>query len=260
MTLSRARSKLLAGLRSRKSREREGLFLVEGVRSAGEALDARTEIRFGVVAPRVLELAGGARLVERLEAAGLEIHHVDDAELAGLSDTQAPQGVLLVCREPTVALQDLAGDPLRLLVLDGVQDPGNAGTLVRAAAAFALQGVVTLDGSVDPFNPKVVRACAGALFRVPVLRAAWSDLLPWLRGRGVRLLIADAAGADVGGADASPPWALVVGSEAAGVREEVAAEATQVVGIPMPGGTDSLNAAMAGAILLYVLRRGGGRG
>jgi RNA methyltransferase, TrmH family len=259
VTLSQGRRKLLARLRTRKSREREALFLVEGIRSAGEAMDAGAEVAFAVVSPRLRTLGGGEALERRLEGSVAELHAVDDAEIETLSDTETPQGVILVCREPAPRLDDLsaAGAPgaLRLLVLDGVQDPGNVGTLVRAAAAFGLDGVVSLEGTADLYGAKVVRASAGGVFRVPLARARWDAVAPWLRREAVELVLADATGEDVASTSVDAPWALVIGSEGAGVRAEVAAAAGSSVRVPMPGGGESLNAAVAGSILLYVLTR-----
>jgi TrmH family RNA methyltransferase len=256
VTLGRGRRKLLARLRARKTREREGLFLVEGIRSAREALHTGAEIAFAVRAPRLRALGGGEALERRLHDSGVEVHAVEDADLETLSDTEAPQGVILVCREPATRLDDLpAGEGSRILVVDGVQDPGNVGTLVRAAAAFALDGVVALDGSADLYGPKVVRASAGGVFRTPLVRGSWADTAPWLSRGGFRLLLADASGEDVADVSVTAPWALVIGSEAAGARPEVAAAADRVVRVPMPGGSDSLNAAVAGSILLYMLTR-----
>lgn len=260
MPLSREREKLLGRLRRRKSREREGLFLVEGVRGVTEALDGGADVVFAVIAPRAREVPGGDEVVARLRSAGSDVHVVEDPDLARLSATESPQGVLVVCREPRADLGDL--DPrggvlptLRLLLVDGVQDPGNLGTLLRAAAAFDLRGVVVLEGTVDPYNAKAVRAAAGALFRLTVVSAPWHRVREWLGERNVRVLVADAAGDDVASVRPAPPWALVVGSEAGGVRKEVSGEASAVVAVPMPGGTESLNAGVAGAILLYALTR-----
>ena len=252
MALSRERTRLIGRLRSRRTREREALFLVEGVRAAAEALAAGAHARFAVVSERLGDLAGGAALRARLEDAGVETVEVPHEELAALSDTEASQGVLLVCPEP----DDGAGLPPSgpLLVLDGLQDPGNVGTLVRAAAAFGAAAVVVLDGTVDPFNPKAVRAAAGALFRVPVVRMAWERAETELRDRGP-LLIADMLGRDAAGAHPAASWSLVVGSEAAGARAAARAAATDTVAVPMRGGIESLNAGVAGAILLYVLTR-----
>jgi TrmH family RNA methyltransferase len=267
MSLSQARRKLLGRLVHRKSREREGLFLVEGIRGAEEALAARGNVYFALLAPRGLELAGGGALAHALEVSGVDVHHVEDADIEALSGTQSPQGVILVCREPRVALEELrpaeariARRPFRLLLLDGVQDPGNAGTLIRSAAAFALDGVVALDGTVDLYNPKVVRASAGGHFRIRLLHAQWDRAAPWLAGEGVRLVVADARGRDVALWQDPPEWALAVGSEADGVRPALSAAAGDSVRVPMPGGIESLNAGVAGSILLYMMTREGNVG
>ncbi|MSR37094.1 MAG: RNA methyltransferase [Gemmatimonadetes bacterium] len=261
MELSRERERLLGRLKTRRTREREGLFLVEGIRSAEEALAAGVRLRFAVVSPRLTELAGGTALRERLVAARVETVDVTDAELGALSDTEAPQGILLVCPQPSVDAADLPSGPL--LVLDGVQDPGNVGTLIRAAAAFGVRGVIALDGTVDPYNPKAVRAAAGAIFATRVLLASWEEVAAPLRARGP-LLLADMVGSDVASVTASiapgGDWALVIGGEGAGPRTAVRGAAEGSVCIPMPGGADSLNAGVAGAILLYVLTRESTRG
>lgn len=257
--LSLARQRLVARLHRRRTRVREGLVLAEGIRVAREALDAGAEIAFAVVSPRAAALGGDA-VVARLRSGGVEVAEVDDGELAALADTEAPQGLLLVCREPAPELSALLASRPRLLLLDGIQDPGNAGTLVRSAAAFGLEGVVALDGTVDPWNPKAVRAAAGTVFRLPVVTAAWAMVGPALAEAGVPLWVADAGGGPVPEAPPPRPWALVVGSEGSGARPEVLAAAGRRVSVPMPGGTESLNAGVAGAILLFALTRGETRG
>jgi TrmH family RNA methyltransferase len=250
--LSRARARLLARLRERRGREREGLFVVEGIRSAGEALAARAPVSFAVVSPRLDALAGGTDLRDRLSAQGVDTVELSDAELAEVADTETPQGVVLVCPEPKPPADLPAAGPL--LALDGIQDPGNVGTLIRAAAAFGVPEVVVLDGTVDPYNSKAVRAAAGALFRTSVRRARWDEIVPVLRARGP-LLVADMGGSDVARAQPAEGWTLVIGGEGAGPRAAVRDAATGRVAIPMPGGAESLNAGVAGSILLYVLTR-----
>ena len=256
MELSRRRERLLGRLRSARTRAREGLVLVEGLRTCREALRSPAEARFAVCAPGLREGGEGAEgpeLVAELEAAGVPVEWVGDEELAALSDTETPQGCLLVCAEPTADAGAMVGEEARLLVLDGVQDPGNVGTLIRTAWAFAAGGVVALDGTADPWSPKAVRASAGGAFHVPLLRGPWEE---WReRATGLRLLVADAGGEDVASVDASPPWALVVGNEARGARPGVREAAHARVALPMAGGAESLNVAMAGSILLYVLGR-----
>ncbi len=258
MPLSRAKEKLVGRLRNSRMRSREELVLVEGPRTAGDVLDAGGGVRFALVTPSFRESGEGEALMERLRMLGAAVEDVEEAELAGLSDTESPQGVLLVCEEPRITMDDLLErNTRRFLLLDGVQDPGNVGTLIRAARAFALDGVVALDGTVDPWNPKAVRASAGSCFHIGVVKASWSDVVSRLDAAGVHVLVAEAGGTDVMGLAPPSAWALVVGNEGRGAREEVRGVADAVVTVPMPGGAESLNAGVAGAILLHALTRGG---
>lgn len=251
--LSQRRERLIARLRIPKTRARERAVLVEGVRAVSEALDAGVGVSFVVVSPRLGEVQGGAELAGRLEA--LDVVELDDRRVGDLADTERGQGVLLVCQEPEATLEVVQSGG-RYLVLDGVQDPGNAGTLVRAAVAFGLDGVVCLDGTVDPWGPKPVRASAGTIFRVPVVRAPAEEALARLGEADVPLYVADATGEDVDVHKSLESFALAVGNEGRGVRPEVAQVAQGALAIRMPGGAESLNVAMAGSILLHALTRG----
>lgn len=254
MSLSQRRALLVGRLRHRKTREREGLVLVEGIRSVREALRAGGEPQFAVVSPRLETLAWGTDLLVTLRGRLDEVERIGDAELDALADTERPQGVLVVFRqpEPQTAPIEVEG---RYVVLDAVQDPGNVGTLVRAATAFDLDGVVALDGTADPWGPKAARASAGMVFRTPVRQARTEEAVALLARAGVPLLVADASGTDVGTLRFQASWALAVGNEGAGVREALRTASSRAVRIPMPGPAESLNAAVAGAILMYALTR-----
>jgi len=272
--LSRAREKLLARLASRRTREREGLVLVEGPRAVAVALEAGARIRFVLLADDLpAELPESlSRTLDAIRAAGIEEVGVPAADLARHADTQTPQGILAVVEEPASSLADLlapaaSAPPALVLVLDRIQDPGNAGTLIRAAAAFGAVGVVALDGTVDPWNPKVVRSSAGEAFRLPVIRESWDAFDAWRRQHGVPLHVADAGGLDVRTfslgrrAPATDPAthleALLIGNEGAGPRPEALASADTMLALPLASGVESLNAAMAGSILLWALGPGG---
>ena len=257
MALSQRRERLIGRLRAAKTRAREGAVLVEGVRAATEALDAGVSMDFAVTSPRLHATKAGIRLAERIEA--LDVVTVEDEELAHMSDTDRPQGVLLVCAEPEAGLERI-GRGGRYLLLDHVQDPGNAGTLVRAAVAFGLAAVVCLEGTVDLWGPKAVRSSAGMIFRIPVVRASADEAVARLGEEGVPLFVADSEGEDVGSHRGTASFALVVGNEGAGVRPELTVRADKLLGVGMPGPAESLNVAMAGSILLHVLTRGNGRG
>ena len=252
--LSKNRRQLIERLKTRKGRPREGLVLVEGVRATAEALAAGADIRFVIRSPRLLDTKVGRTLASALAGRGPETYQVDDADLAELSDTEHPQGVLCVCTEPGLGLAQLRDrDPATVLLLDGLQDPGNLGTLVRAARAFGVDAVIVLDGSVDPWNPKAVRAAAGASFHTPIARAAWAEAGPWLEDQHIEILAADPAGDDVRSFQPRGSWALAVGNEGAGLRADIMAASTKRIAVPMPGTAESLNAGVAGSILLYSL-------
>lgn len=258
MTLSDQKRRLIGRLSTRKTRERERLVLIEGVRAVGEALDAGVKVRFAIQSPDLHQTDGGSTLAERLRAAGMAVEDLPERELAEVAHTRSSQGVLLVCEEPSATLDGLGVSlSARHLLLDAVQDPGNVGTMIRAARAFALTGVVVLDGSADPWGPKAVRSSAGSCFHIPVVTAPWREVEGWVVSADVSLLAGDPSGDDVSGVRPRGPWGLVIGSEGAGVRPEILESADRVA-VPMDGGADSLNAAMAGAILLYALTSAGG--
>ncbi len=268
--LSKNRRQLIERLKTRKGRPREGLVLVEGVRASAEVLAAGADMRFVIRSPRLLDTEAGRALASTLAGRGQETEEVDDTDLAELSDTEHPQGVLCVCTEPGLDLAQLrtsqvtnpvtspptsspTGAPATVLLLDALQDPGNLGTLIRAARAFGVDAVIVLDGSVDPWNPKAVRAASGASFHVQIARARWTEASRWLEEKGIEVLAADPAGVDVRSLRLGGSWALAVGNEGAGLRAEIVAASTKQVAIPMPGKAESLNAGVAGSILLYSL-------
>ncbi|HSM04083.1 MAG TPA: RNA methyltransferase [Longimicrobiales bacterium] len=254
MTLSETRRRLVGRLHRRRTREREGLVLVEGVRAVEEALAQGARPRFVLVSPRGRELAT-PDLRWALDAIP-DVQEVTEPEMAAVAGTDAPQGIVLVAEEPRPDPAGVWGDPsARILVLDGVQDPGNVGTLVRAAAAFACSAVVVLDGTAEVWSAKALRAAAGTAFRIPVLHQPWDEAAPALDASGLPLLRADAGGTPVDRAPAHRAWALALGGEGGGCRPEVAARATTTLAIPMPGGVESLNVGVAGAILLHELTR-----
>ena len=255
MPISDARARRIARLHRRKSRQREGLVLVEGPRAVRAALDAGVKARFAVVSPRLLELEPS--LAQRLSRL-TEVIEVTDPEIGPLADTESPQGVLMVVAEPGDEWFDHLSPSARLLVLDGVQDPGNVGTLARSAAAFGLDGVVLLDGTADAWSAKSIRASAGAMFLCPVAQRTAAETLIHIDRLGLTLLVADAGGHPVRRPPGGGGWALVVGSEGRGARDTVRAAAARAVGVPMSGHTESLNAGVAGSILLYELTRSDG--
>ncbi|HEX4811727.1 MAG TPA: RNA methyltransferase, partial [Nonomuraea sp.] len=185
---------------------------------------------------------------------GVPVHRASGEVMAELSQTVTPQGLVAVCRIVHVPLDAaLEGRPRLVAVLAHVRDPGNAGTVLRAADAAGADAVVFTDASVDPYNGKCVRASAGSLFHLPVVVGAPAGAaMRLLRERGLRVLAADGAGKhtldDVGLAG---PTAWIFGNEAWGLPEEILAEADDVVRVPIYGQAESLNLATAAAVCLY---------
>ena len=251
---------LARDLRRRKARERQGLFIVEGIRTVEELLASRIRVRGAVVSPTLDASPRGAALRDRLVARGTPVLDVSDADFASAADTEAPQGVLLVAEQPALSLTDLAqrlpDGELRMLVLDGVQDPGNVGTILRSAAGFGAAAVVALPGTVDLWSAKVVRASMGALFRLSTLGDTAEALLAFLGTQRIVLWGADGAGEPVGAlAPAAPSrLAIAVGNEGAGLSAAVRSHAERLVAVPSSGLVESLNVAVASSILLYELR------
>ncbi|UCC73408.1 MAG: RNA methyltransferase [Gemmatimonadota bacterium] len=256
--ITRNQTKLIRRLKSRKRREEELAFLVEGVRLVEELLTSGWQIEFAVTAPVLSETARGCRLLEAIEAGGCSRAEVSDAELKQLADTDTPQGVLAVARRPRRRLAEFEpAARAALLVFDRLADPGNLGTLLRSAQALGVAWAVALHGTVDPWNPKAVRASAGSLFRIPVSQEPWPEVVAWLRGHDFTILCADPGGEAVGRTTGPlARFALVLGNEPSGLSGEVRRDCDALVAVRLPGGMDSLNVAIAGALLLDRLLAG----
>jgi len=174
--------------------------------------------------------------------------------LDAMSDAQTPQGLLAVCRLPAVGLEEvLSARPRVVAVLAHVRDPGNAGTVIRAADAAGADAVVVSEGSVDAYAPKVVRSTAGSLFHLPIVTGvAVPAVVGLLRAAGLRILAADGTGRlTLGEVDLTSPHAWVFGNEAWGLIPEDLGSADEVVRVPIHGRAESLNLAMAATLCLY---------
>jgi TrmH family RNA methyltransferase len=184
---------------------------------------------------------------------------VSDGELSGLADTEHPQGVVAVVEPRRWTLDDIAAVPgSPVLVLDGVQDPGNVGTMLRSALGLGAAGVVTLKGTAELTNPKVVRGSMGALFRLPAVSTDAETYLGWCGERGIESWVtaADGVPLEPGAARGHPAAvALVLGNEGAGVSPSLEAAASRRVAIRLAPGAESLNVAVAAAILLREVAR-----
>ncbi len=236
-----------------KERHVQQAFVLEGVRLAEEALHGEWKAR-QVLFTETLDQRGQA-VVDGFSADGAAVEQVSETVMKAISDTETPQGLLVVLGQKTLPLPKM---PDFLLVLDALRDPGNLGTVLRTAAAAGAQGVLLAPGCVDAWSPKVLRAGMGAHFRLPIHSLSWQDIRQALKqasGKMQAYLADSAAGISYTQADFRIPLALIVGGEAAGAGSEARSLADEKVHIPMPGGSESLNAAIAASLLLFEVVR-----
>ena len=242
-------------LRRRRARERQRLFVAEGVRAVEELIASPLSVQGLLVAPQLTDAPRGAALLDAARRRGVDITSVDERAFASAAETESPQGVLAIGEIPPRRLEDIAiAARARLVVLDAVQDPGNVGTILRTAAALGAAAVVGMPGTVDLWNAKVVRSAMGALFHSPAFMSTWADLDTFRTEHGVALWGADASGTPLEQLHAPDRLALLVGNEGAGLSEEGRARVEQSVSIPIDSALESLNVAVATGIILYQLR------
>ena len=232
-----------------KERHAANAFVAEGVRLVEEAIRADWSIRFALYDETLSER--GRSQVEGLKSRGVECDEVSPNLMKSLSDTESSQGLIAVL---TLSPIPYPLSPDFILIPDQMRDPGNLGTLLRTAAAAGVQAVFLPPETTDAFAPKVVRAGMGAHFRLPIHSLTWDEIRA--RTRGLTVYLGEMEGAvSCWQADFRAPLALIVGGEAEGASEQARELATMQVYIPMPGQTESLNASVAGAILIFEVVR-----
>ena len=243
-------------LHRRKGRERRGLALAEGVRLVEEMLASAAGCKGTLISPALVTTPRGARLKERLIASGVAIEEISDAELADVAATEHSQGVVAVYQVKAWTLDDCAAVPRHpLVILDGVQDPGNVGTIARTAVAFGASGLIALPGTADLTNPKAVRGAMGALFQLPHCHADDAETVGMLARRNIALWAMEMNGELLDGIAPVGPLALLFGNEGAGIRPELLARAARRVTIPIMSAAESLNVAVAAGIALHEVTR-----
>ncbi len=236
--------------KSKKARDEQGLFITEGIKLFMEAprediCAVVTTARFAAEHPEAI-----ARIPRGVDA----VTDLKEDRFAGLSDTKSPQGVLTVQRKTAFDREKVLGGKAPLLLfLENLQDPGNAGTILRTAEAAGVDGIFLLEGSVDMYNPKTIRSTMGSIFRVPHFYVPdTADFLRELKERGIRSYAAHLGGTcDYTEPDYTAGSAFLIGNESRGLTELAAACADTLVKIPMAGKVESLNAAMAAGILMF---------
>lgn len=248
------RVKQWAELKTPKGRKAQDRYLVEGVRSVEEALASSAPIEVVLIDEDQLESGKLDLIVNGCASMEIELIAVHSMIIEKIADTKTPQGALAIVKPyqhefSGVLQKQTAG---LYVMLDRISDPGNLGTLIRTADAVGASGVIVSKGSADLYNPKVVRATMGSLFHLPIFQG---DLIPYLselRQANIRILgTAAYAHREIFQVDLSGGIAFIIGSEAHGLDAELESFVDEMAGLPMPGRAESLNAAIAGSIMLY---------
>ena len=245
-------------LADRKHRRREAAFVVQGIQPVWQAVEAQAEIEVILVAPELLRHPGATAMVAEQEAAGVRVAQLSGELFGRIADREGPAGLAAIVRAAPATLSRLAaGADSVFVALHSAGNPGNLGTIIRTASAAGAAGVILIGPSADPFDPTAVKASMGALFTVPVATAeSAAEFLDWAHRGGVRVAATSAQGSvTCWQADLTPPLAILLGSEGTGLPADLLAAADLQVAIPMTGTAESLNLAVAAAILLYEVRR-----
>ena len=254
----------MRALKKRKEREKHRLFLVEGIRHVGAAVEAGAELHTVFYAPELLNSTYAQELIKQQSDQGISCYATTGEVFTSISERQNPQGLLGVVRRREAALADISPDNFDWgVALVAPQDPGNVGTILRTIDAVGASGLLLLDSSVDPTHPTTVRASMGALFWYPVLNITCGDFGSWVRQHGYRVY-GTSARASVGYesiGNYERPLILLMGGEREGLTPDQAGLCDVMVRLPMQGHVTSLNLAVATGVMLYEIFKGiGDRG
>lgn len=245
--------KEVKSLYKKKGRISSKSFIIEGIKTIEEAINNGYDLRKIIYCDRLLKSRDGLDFFKIIEYMD-NLVYVSNNIFKEISDTENPQGILAIAKLEFRNLSELDNkEKPFLLFLDGLQDPGNMGTIIRTADAFNIDGIILTDGCVDPYNPKVVRATMGSIFRLPLYYISNGvDELASLKNRGMKIYSTSLEGSlPIYDLDYKSGTILVIGNESKGVSDEIFALSHGLIRIPMPGKAESLNAGVAASIIMY---------
>ncbi|NOY59473.1 MAG: RNA methyltransferase [Calditrichaeota bacterium] len=254
--LSSNHLKKLRGLKQKKHRDKENLFLAEGVRLCEEALKSQAQIVEVVFCPVPAAGERMQKILQRAHVDNIPVYHAGEKEFHSLSETESPQGIVFLVHHPTWNFDSITERRKSLLLaLDAIQDPGNLGTILRTAEWFGVDGVLLGKGCVDLYNSKVVRSSMGAIFHIPTFENITLDnVLPELKEKAYRTIGTRAErGSERQSGQSSDKKIILMGNEANGLTANVAAHVDDWITISGKGKSESLNVAVAAGIILYLL-------
>jgi len=251
--------KRMRRLADRRYRRRERAFVVEGIQPVWRAVEAGWEIEELIISPELLSASGRAsQMVAAQESRGVRVARFTDELFARLSDRDGPAGLAAIVRGGLAGLQDLVVRPgSAFAALHRIGNPGNLGTIIRTADAVGGDGVILIGDCIDPFAPAAVKASMGSLFSVDVANAGDSgEFFDWAAAKGVQVVATSGrAETEHWSGGYRPPLAVLLGSEGAGLPEDMMARADLRIRIPMSGTAESLNVAVAAGVMLFEVRR-----
>jgi len=243
--------KLIRALQGRAKERREaGAFVVEGVRLVEEAVISNWRFQFALFDETLNER--GMSQVESLRSQGVDVEEVSTILMKSLSETETPQGILAVLE---LTQLPITNHPDFILIPDQIRDPGNLGTLLRTAAAAGVQAVLLPPETTDAFAPKVVRSGMGAHFRLPIHSMSWEEIQQFCESANQKIYLADMDGQSCWEVDLRQPLALIIGNEAGGASQSARKLANGKITIPMSENIESLNAGVAGSVLMFEVVR-----
>ena len=239
-------------LLKRKGRIKNKAFIIEGIKIVEEALNKNYLLQHIFYTDQLMEANGGEEIFNRIKYLKNTIY-VPDNVFKEISDTENPQGILAIASFDLLSLNEMKKEKPFLLYLDEVQDPGNLGTIIRTADAFNVDGIILTEGCVDAYNPKVVRATMGSIFRVPLYYVENGvESLKTLSDKNINIFATSLSGSKpIYEADFRDGFVLIIGNESKGVSQEIFNLSNSLVKIPMLGETESLNAGVAASIIMY---------
>lgn len=250
--------KEVKGLYKRKDRWKEGLFIIEGIKIIEEAFLNNVELKYIIISDKIKTTVEGSNFYEMIKY-NKNLVYTTENIFKDISDTENSQGIIGIAKFYSTSLDELLSiDNPSIVFLDGLQDPGNLGTIIRTCDAFNLDGIILGEGSVDPYNAKVVRATMGSIFRVPLVISNNSiETLYELKYNNIKVLSTSLeSSVPVFNMDFREGFALVIGNESKGVSKDIINISDALIKIPMPGLAESLNAGVAASIIMYEAMKG----
>jgi TrmH family RNA methyltransferase len=256
--LSKEKLKELIKLKTKKGRKTQGKFLIEGLRLCEEMASSNWDAESVLFTSSFQDSTAGKKLLRKFERRNVHTIPLKNDAIKKLSDTVTPQGIICVVKIRQFSWDEVWSKVLSIvLVLDQIRDPGNVGTLIRTADAFGIDGVILSTDTVELFNPKVIRSTMGSIFHVPVFgEVDLEKTIPGLKRRNFKICGTDAKeGKDLDQLDYSSNICLLIGSEAKGLSTRLSRLSDETIRIPTGGKAESLNASVAGGILLYEMTK-----